>query len=85
MAEHILQHGPFLPTTDLCAVYKNAKETASERRMMAGELFGIVSKYLNIMQPYINGHVFTSKNTTADFQARFIYQQPKPNSKTFQR
>lgn len=69
VAEHILQHGPLLPTTDLCAVYKNAKETASERRMMAGELFGIVSKYLNIMQLYINGHTFISENTTSDFQA----------------
>ena len=40
VAEHILNHGPLVPTTDLCAVYKNANRTLSERRMMAAELFG---------------------------------------------
>lgn len=36
---------------------------------MAGELSGIVSKYLNVMQIYINGQAFMSQNTTSDFQA----------------
>lgn len=69
MAEHILKHGPLVPTTVLSAVYKNANGTLSERRMMAGELFGIVSKYLNGMHLYINGQAFMSQNITSDFQA----------------
>lgn len=50
-------------------MYKNANGTLSERRMMAGELPGIVSKYLNVMQININGQAFMSQNTTSDFQA----------------
>ena len=43
VGEHILSHGPLVLTTELCAVYKKGKEFSSERRMMAKELFEIVS------------------------------------------
>lgn len=37
--------------------------------MMAGELFGIVSKHLNVMQLYIQWKAFMSENTSSDFQS----------------
>ena len=84
VAEHILKHGPLVATTELCVVYQKANGTVSERRMMAAELFGIVTKHLNVMQLYIQGQAFMSENTTSDFQSlvSFINNQ-KQSRKQF--
>lgn len=77
VAEYIIKHGPLVPATELCDVYKMANGTLSERRMMAAELFATLSKHLNVMQLYIQGKAFISENTTSDFQSlvSFIVDQ----------
>lgn len=53
----------------------------AERRMMAGELFNIVSKHLNVMQVYIQGQAFMSENTVSDFQAFAIFINKKSQNR----
>ncbi|CAB4023386.1 Hypothetical predicted protein [Paramuricea clavata] len=62
VGEYVVKHGPLIPMTDLCKVYKEASGRTSERRMSA-ELYSIISKHLNVMQLYINGQAFISETT----------------------
>lgn len=72
VAKHILKHGPFVPTTELCDIYKKANGSSSNWCMMSAELFGITSKYLNIMQLYIEGQAFICENPQSDFMTRHL-------------
>ena len=79
VAKHILKHGPLVPTTELCDIYKKTNGSSSNRRMMSAELFGITSKHLNIMQLYIEGQAFICENTQSDFASilSFVHNQMK--------
>lgn len=79
VAKHILKHGPSVPTTELCDIYKKTNGSSSNRRMMSAELFGITSKHLNIMQLYIEGQAFICENTQSDFASilSFVHNQMK--------
>ena len=79
VAKHILKHGPLVPTTELCDIYKKTNGSLSNRRMMSAELFGITSKHLNIMQLYIEGQAFICENTQSDFESilSFVRNQVK--------
>lgn len=79
VAKHILKHGPFVPTTELCNIYKKANGSSSNWCMMSAELFGITSKYLNIMQLYIEGQAFICENPQSDFASilSFVRNQIK--------
>jgi hypothetical protein len=82
VGEYILQHGPLIPTTELCKVYTEGKGCSVGRRIMAAELYGIISKYLSIMQIHIEGRAFISEKTSGDFNclASFLknYSQNNP-------
>ena len=69
VAKHILKHGPLVPTTELCDIYKKASGSSSNRRTMSAELFGITSKHLNITQLYIKGQAFICEDTQSDFSS----------------
>ena len=83
VAEYIIQHGPLVPTAELCKVYKKGKGCLSERKIMSAELFGILSKNLSIMQLYYNGQAFISEKTSSDFLSlvtflnNYVANQPK--------
>ncbi|CAB4038448.1 Hypothetical predicted protein, partial [Paramuricea clavata] len=51
VGEYVVKHGPLIPTTDSCKVYKEASGRTSERRMMSAELYSIISKHAI-------GHIF---------------------------
>ncbi|KAJ7360197.1 hypothetical protein OS493_018190 [Desmophyllum pertusum] len=87
VANYILEHGPLLPTTELCNVYKKAKGSSSKQRMMSAELFRILSKHLNIMQLYIEGQAFICENTQSDFEAilSFVRNQVESRKHLFER
>ena len=68
VGEYILNNGPLVQTRKLCEVYSTGKGSSSGRRMMAAELYGIVSKYLCVMQIYIEGIAFISERTTGNFE-----------------
>ena len=68
VGEYILKNGPLIQTTELCKVYNEGKGSSNGRRMMAAELYGIISKYLCVMQIYIEGIAFTSERITGNFE-----------------
>ena len=43
------------------------------RRMMAAELYGIISKYLCVMQIYIEGIAFASERITGNFKGLMLF------------
>lgn len=73
VAQYILKHGPLLPTSELCNVYKMAEGSSRKCKIMSAELFDILSKHLNIIQVYIKGQAFICENTSSDFQAMISF------------
>ena len=57
-----------IQTTELCEVYNEGKGSSNRRRMMAAELYGIISKYLCVMQIYIEGIAFANERITGNFE-----------------
>jgi hypothetical protein len=50
----LIKSGSFVPTQKAVEEYKKAKSTANDQsHMLSGELWGAVSKHLNIIQIYI--------------------------------
>ncbi|KXJ18944.1 hypothetical protein AC249_AIPGENE25645 [Exaiptasia diaphana] len=69
IAEHILQKGPIVRTQELIKLYKEEKDTKSNKAVHSSEFFRMISRFLNVMQIYIHGRAYILENRGYDIQS----------------
>jgi hypothetical protein len=70
VAEYILQDGPVVPTQILANMYRENKDTDSNKKppYRSATFFHTISRHLNVMQIYLHGRAFILENRGAEVE-----------------